>query len=60
MKNIKFKCDVFFDVEPGEHDRLSNFSFENLEVETKKAAVNKSYIKAFELKNVRVNGVMVN
>lgn len=60
LKNIQFNCDVFFDVDPGEHDRLSDFSFENLDVTTKKAAMNKSLIKGFELKQVKVNGKLIN
>lgn len=58
LKNIRFNCDVFFDVEPGEHDRLSEFSFENLDITAKKGNINKSFIRGFSLKNVKVNGGM--
>lgn len=56
LKNIKLECDVFFDVSPGENDRLSNFSFENLNITTRKDDVNKSFVNGFQMKNVRVNG----
>jgi len=59
LKNIRLTCDVFFDVDPGEYDRLVKFSFENLEIRAKNAAVNKHYIKEFSLKNVRVNGNII-
>jgi polygalacturonase len=59
LKNIKLSCDIFFDVDPGEHDKLSNFNFQDLDITTKKPAINKSLITEFRLKNVRVNGKMV-
>jgi polygalacturonase len=55
LKNIKLTCDVFFDVKPGEHDRLSNFNFENLDITTKNDAFDKKLVKGFKVKNVKVN-----
>lgn len=59
LKNIQLKCNIFFDVEPGEYDRLSKFDFENLDVTASNATVNKSVIKGFSLKNVKVNGKLI-
>lgn len=56
MKNIDLECDIFFDVAITEHDRLSNFDFENITVKTEKANFNKDLVKGFEVKNVVVNG----
>jgi polygalacturonase len=56
MKNIDLECDIFFDVAITEHDRLSNFDFENITVKTEKANFNKDLVKGFEVKNVVING----
>jgi polygalacturonase len=55
LKNIQLKCTVFFDVDPGEHDRLKDFYFENLAIEAQNAVVNKSLVQNLVLKNVIVN-----
>lgn len=60
LKNIKLKCDVFFDVKPGEHDRLSGFHFENLDIKAKNAAFDKTVVSDFTVKNVTVNGQVLN
>ncbi|MFA6059863.1 MAG: glycosyl hydrolase family 28 protein [Taibaiella sp.] len=60
LKNINLKCDVFFDVDPGEHDRLSKFHFENLSIITTDASFNKQIIWDFTLKNVKVNDKLLN
>jgi polygalacturonase len=59
LKNIELKCNVFYDVAISEFDRLSNFKFENLTIEANKIAIDKSMVKGFTLKNVRVNKVLV-
>jgi polygalacturonase len=59
LKNIELKCNVFYDVAISEFDRLSNFKFENLTIEANKVAIDKSMVKGFTLKNVRVNKVLV-
>lgn len=56
MKNIDLECDIFFDVAITEHDRLSDFSFENLTIQTKKADFEPSFVDGFSVKNVIVNG----
>ncbi|AUD01021.1 rhamnogalacturonidase [Spirosoma pollinicola] len=55
LKNIELRCDTFFDVAISEYDKLSNFTFENFEVESKNAAINKKVVNGFTLKNVNVN-----
>jgi polygalacturonase len=59
LKNIELSCNTFFDVAVSEHDRLSNFSFENLVVESKNTAIDKKVVKGFRLKNVKVNNTLV-
>lgn len=59
LKNIDVTCNVFFDVAPGEHDKLSNFTFENLAIKTEKSNLNKDHVQNFVLKNVQVNGQQV-
>ncbi|ADB41342.1 rhamnogalacturonidase [Spirosoma linguale] len=60
LKNIELTCDTFFDVAPSEHNKLSNFTFENLVVESKNAAIDKTVVNGFTLKNVAVNHKLVN
>ncbi len=55
LKNIKLKCDVFFDVSPGEYDKLSKFTFENLDITAKNANYDKTVVDGFTLSNVKVN-----
>ena len=59
LKNINLKCDVFFDVSPGEYDKLSRFNFENLDITTKNADYNKSFVEDFKLTNVKVNNKII-
>jgi polygalacturonase len=59
FKNIDLKCDVFFDVEISEHDRLSHFKFENLKIETANASFDKNLIQDVILKNVKVNNILI-
>ncbi|MFC0878613.1 glycoside hydrolase family 28 protein [Saccharicrinis sp. FJH2] len=56
MRNITLTCDKFFDVAITEHDRLSDFTFENLAIEAKNATFNHEFVQNFTLKNVVVNG----
>ena len=55
MKNIELECNVFFDMKITENDRLSNFTFENLNIKTKNSDYDKSIINGVTLKNVVVN-----
>ena len=56
LKNINLKCEVFFDVSPGEYDKLSRFKFEDLAITAKNATYDKTVVKDFSLTNVKVNG----
>ena len=56
MKNIDLECDIFFDVAITEHDRLSDFTFENLNIRAGKSDFEPDFVKDFEVKNVVVNG----
>ena len=59
LKNIDLKCENFFGVEKSERVHLSNFTFENLNIESTKSDIDKSIIDGFILKNVIVNKVIV-
>lgn len=59
LKNIKLTCDIFFDVAISKYDRLTNFTFENFAVDSKNAAIDKTVVDGFTLKNVRVNQKLV-
>jgi polygalacturonase len=59
LKNIELKCDIFFDVAVSERDKLANFTFENFVVESKNSAIDKSVVKGFTLKNVKINNKLV-
>ena len=56
LKNIDMKCDIFFDIAITEYDKLAHFTFENVKVEAKNAAYDKSLIDGVTFKNVVVNG----
>ncbi|CAG5072564.1 hypothetical protein DYBT9623_04196 [Dyadobacter sp. CECT 9623] len=60
LKNINLKCEVFFDVSPGDYDKLSNFNFENLNITAKNADYDKKTVKNFKMKNVIVNKTQLN
>lgn len=59
LKNIRLKCEVFFDVSPGKYDKLSRFSFENLDINAKNAAFDKAVVDGFTLSKVQVNGKLI-
>lgn len=56
LKNFKMDCEIFFDVAITENDRLSNFTFQNLKINTQNKTFDKSIVSNFKLKKVRVNG----
>lgn len=57
MKNIKFECNVVFDIDKSDQYQLSGFTFENMDITAKsKLEVNKEFIPGVVLKNVRING----
>ena len=55
LKNINLSCEIFFNVAITKHDRLSNFTFENLTIEAVDSQFDKSMIQGVILKNVTVN-----
>lgn len=56
MRNIDITCRSFFNVEESDQYKLSNFTFENLDIKaTKNSEVDKDYVDNFTLKNVKVN-----
>ena len=56
MRNIKFDCDTFFNVKNREDQyHLSNFTFENLDINAKKGELHPEYVENFTIKNVNVN-----
>jgi Endopolygalacturonase len=56
MRNITLDCDVFFDVTKSDQYILSDFTFENLNIQAEKPDIYTDYITNFTLKNVRING----
>ena len=59
LKNITLRCEVFFDVSPGEYDKLSRFRFKDLDITAKNASYDKTVVKDFSLANVKVNGKII-
>ena len=57
MRNIKFDCNSFFNVQQREDQyHLSNFTFENLDITAKTGDLRPEYVENFTIKNVKVNG----
>lgn len=55
MRNIKFECDVFFNVKQKEDQyHLSNFLFENLQIKATKTDLFRDYIENFAIRNINV------
>ncbi|WP_433832618.1 rhamnogalacturonidase [Flavobacterium anhuiense] len=59
LKNIDLKCETFYGVENDPNVRLSNFTFENMNIEATKTTVDKSLINGVTFKNVYVNKKLV-
>lgn len=59
LKNIDLKCDTFYGVENDPNVRLSNFTFENLNIQATKTDIDKSIINGVNFKNVYVNKQLV-
>lgn len=60
MRNIKFECETLFDVVNSDQYKLSDFTFENLDIKAnKKSEIKTDYIKNFKLNNVIIDGVKV-
>lgn len=57
MKNLKFDCNLMFDIDKSEQYKLTDFTFENLDVTAKsKFEIDSGQIPNIVLKNVKVNG----
>jgi len=57
MRNIKFNCEVLFDVRNSDQYKLSDFTLENLDIQaSKNPAIHTDYIENFTLKNITING----
>lgn len=55
MRNIKFDCNVFFNVNQQESQyHLSNFTFENLDIKANKKELHEEYVENFTIKNINV------
>lgn len=59
LRNIDLKCDVFFDIDITEYDKLSHFTFENLTIQARNGAYDKSLIEDVSFVNVKVNDKLV-
>ena len=56
MKNCRCECDTFFFVQKEETQyRLSDFSFENLDIRAKDTSFDESVIKGWKMKNVQLD-----
>ncbi|NMA74054.1 MAG: exopolygalacturonase [Bacteroidales bacterium] len=57
MRNINIECNVVFDVRESNQYKLSDFTFENLDIIAKdKSDISTSFIANFKLKNIIING----
>ena len=56
LKNMKVKCDVWYDMKTTENDRLSDFHFQNLEVTSKDSTFDATIIDGLKMEGVVVNG----
>ena len=51
--------DIFFDIAITEYDNLAQFTFENIKLEAKNAAYDKSFINGVTFNNVAMNEKML-
>jgi len=59
LKNITLKCGIFYDVTNPKNYQLTNFTFQNLTIEAKNSSFDRSFIQGLNLKNVKVNNLLV-
>ncbi|RRN77188.1 exopolygalacturonase [Pseudoxanthomonas sp. SGD-10] len=60
FRNVKLDCDIAFDVQQSDQYVLSDFTFENVDLNaSKRPDINTKLVNGFSLKNVKVNGVKV-
>ena len=61
MRRINFDCDVFFNVAPQpDQYRLSNFTFQDLVITTRRPDFHPEYVDGFKVEKVSVNGELLN
>jgi polygalacturonase len=60
MRNIELKCDTFYAVQKDPLISLSNFTFENLKIESKNSEIDQTAINGVTFKNVYINGNLIN
>lgn len=57
MRNIDLNCNTFLNIEESDQYKLSKFTFENLNIKTKKESISSlDYIENVNIKNVEING----
>jgi len=59
LRNINLKCEVFYDLKPSENYKLSNFSFQNLNIKAVNGSFDKSLIQGITLNKVKVNNLLI-
>jgi len=59
FRNIELTCQIFADIQVSEYDKLKNFTFENLKIIAQNGELNQSFIEGLNLKNVVVNGKLM-
>lgn len=61
MRRINFDCDVFFNVAPQpDQYRLSDFTFQDLVITTRRPDFHPEYVDGFKVEKVSVNGELLN
>lgn len=55
MRNIDLECDIFFNVAKSDQYQLTNFTFENLNIQARQGECNKELIRPFIWKDVKIN-----
>ena len=59
LRNISLKCTNFYGVEKDPNVRLSNFEFENLNIESLKTKIDKSIVNGIIFRNVYLNKTLI-
>jgi polygalacturonase len=59
LKDINFKCNVFYGVEASPNYELSNFTFQNLNIVAENSSFDKSFVNGVTVINVKVNNSVI-
>ncbi len=59
LRKIDLTCTIFFDIRITEYDRLSNFTFEDLNIEAENGEYDKSLIDGLIFSNVTINNQLI-